>query len=179
MKNRRTVCRAAIAFSHSAKSNDPEPIEQSHDLISWIDLIPLLSEIRITRILVVVILHQLSASDKIYWQGVVRVITVVEILITVFVAAPIDDRSMDRTHQKMNGKERIHPPVRRKEIVEQEIQHTECDANAPSVAETIKAAPSRRSASELEFEMQRPGHKAIIDLLGIHHQAPNILEELR
>ena len=60
-------------------------------------------EIRAVWMLVVVILEQFTHQEQIEWEGIARVVAIVVILVAIFMAAPVDDCTVNRAHKKVQG----------------------------------------------------------------------------
>ena len=58
----------------------------------------------------VIVLEKLTAGQEIEEKRIFRSIVVVEILITVFVAAPVYNGAVYRTHQEMNWQQQVQIP---------------------------------------------------------------------
>ena len=59
----------------------------------------------------VVVLKELAQSNEVEWQGVLTNVTVIEVLVAVSMATPVDDSPMDRSHEKVNWEEEEMPPL--------------------------------------------------------------------
>ena len=90
-----------LFFPGTINRDDSCTVHHAHDLISNVKLKPLLGEICICSIVVVVILKQFSHQKESPWAGVLALIYTDEIAIAIFVTTPINDSTLNWSHQKM------------------------------------------------------------------------------
>ena len=104
-RNRIITCFGSILTHHHQCFFEPDntnSIHKFHDMESWIDLKPFTCEIGIGAFFMVVILEQFTQQENTPWLRIFGMVAILIILITLFVATPVYNGALYRTHQEMD-----------------------------------------------------------------------------
>ncbi len=115
----------------------------------------------------VVVLKQFSHQKDIKWQGIARVVTVVEVLVAVLVSAPIHNSAVQWAHQKVQWKQQVHPPGGSEKDVEGRVAKAPEDAGRPGAAKFIQPVPRRVIAQKFRGYFRCIAHQAIKNSSGV------------
>lgn len=126
----------------------------------------------------VVILEQLAHQQEVKRQGVARVVAVVKILVTIFVPTPIDRRTVNRSHQKMDGQKQVHPPRRSKEDIKNDVTTAPKQAGSPGVAKLVKPVPGRVIAQKIGCHIQGAVNQSVKNFGGMPGHGKNVFEKI-
>ena len=154
-------------------------IQQPDQRPGRVHLEPFFCKIGSVGTLVVIVLEELAHHQEIEREGVLTMIVVVEIGVAVFMTAPIDDGAMNGPHEKMHRQQQEEPPVCGENDIECGVTEAENDAGRPGIAETIERRPGRIAVAEGRLGLFFVFQVIEIDVLGLYHQAPDVLDEMR
>nr|GFC79458.1 hypothetical protein [Tanacetum cinerariifolium] len=122
-----------------------------------------------------VVLEELTKGQKIQRQRVLRLIVVVEVLVAVFMAAPVHDSAVNRAHQEVDGEEQILPPRRSEADVKQHVSGTPAEARIDSATKGFERFPLRNIALKASSQLVAVIHHIVIDVLGLPHHIKRIV----
>src|SRR5882762_9253270 len=105
-------------------------------------------------------------------------VLVVEVGIAIFMSAPVDDGSMDRAHKKMHREQEVKPPIGCEGDVKCSIAQTEGDACHPEIAYPIQGLPGGVAVPESGLGFLFKFYIFEVDVLGPHHQTPDVLYKM-
>jgi len=159
--------------------DDPEQFQDASQRIGRIQLKPAEGKIDAVRKLVVVILIQFPHHQKIHNQRIFGFVSVVEVAIAVFVATPIDDRPVNRSHQVVYRQQQKKPEVGHELKIKTGIQNAPQDAKQPEIEEFVKALPLRIASREFRRGGNRFSYKVRVHRFGLPHHRKQIWEEVR
>ena len=129
----------------------------------------------------VVILEQFAHHKEIEHKRIAAFVVIVEVLVTVFMSAPVDNSTMDWTHQKMNGQQEIHQPMRACQVKKGNAAHIHGNIkNAPSnphrhiVCETIEFCPIGNVFRKPFFWAKLKAKVVVIDIFCFPHHGKQV-----
>lgn len=154
-------------------------MHQLQHWINWVYLPPFLRKIGAVRVLVVIVLEQFAEHEKVERRGVLGMVVIVVVLVAIFMAAPVDDGTVEWTHHVVDGQQQEHPPMRCEDDVEYGVSYHPHDAGRPFVAEFVQLVPGWVIAQELWIDINSLGSQAVENALGMHHHSKYVLEEIR
>ncbi len=153
----------------SSKLNDFTSVQQFKNRIDGINLPGFCREIGTVRVLVVIVLKQLAHQEQIKGKRIPGMIAIVKILIPIFVATPVDRRSMDWAHQKVNGQKQVHPPGRGKKDIKNHISSRPEQAGSPAIAKAVEPAPGWVIAQKVLRNLKFVLDETVIDFGRLPH----------
>lgn len=131
----------------------------------------------------VIVVKSFAQHQDIDGHEVCRSIALFEISISYFMSKPVDDRTMDRTHQKVkryeDDKERINPCRQSCKVDNQrkpnQIEKSPSYTTSSAVSKLVKAMPLRKFFDKVSFERNFVMKDRSILLERLMHHANNIL----
>ena len=162
--------------------DDAEEQQRLDDGIGRVELVPPRGEVEAVGQLVVVVLEELSHHEPVCPEdGVARLVVVVEVLVAVHVAKPVNDGTVYRAHQKVEGQQQKQIPSRsRYEIdVEQYVCRAPAYTAVPAITYRLQPAPDGNVTVEAGLGLNVVVYKAIVDVFGFQHHREDIFGMVR
>ena len=168
-----------LHFSKSPEPDDPQRMHRPHKRPGRIYLIPFLGEIGIIRYFMMIVLEQFPHHEEVKRKTVLAMILIVEIGITIFVPAPVDDSAMDGTHKIMDRQQQVHPPMRGKCDIKSSIPDGKSDPGHPEITDPVDHRPGGIITPESRLRLLFIQEIIHVDILRLHRHMPDILKEVR
>lgn len=125
---------------------------------------------------VVIVLEQFAHHNEVKHKGVAALVIVVEILVTIHVATPVDNSTMYRAHQEMDRQEHEQIPhiCRDHEDVDNHVQGTPTNAAHKAIAHTLDDIPDRILAFETHLWVNPLVKDVVVDLFRTPHHRKDV-----
>jgi hypothetical protein len=95
------------------------------------------------------------------------------------VSAPIDDRTMDGAHKKMDRQQQEHPPMGGKSNIERNIAESKQEPDGPGVGDPVHQLPLGVMALECFFRLHIVLGIIEVNILGMYGHVPDIFKKMR
>src|SRR5476651_50435 len=96
-------------------------------------------------------------------------VVVIVVTVAIFVAAPVHNSAMQRTHHKMERQQDPKKPMVSKNNVERNVESDENDTGNPKVANAVNKRPGGVTINELRLGLQFITAIFQVNRLGFHH----------
>lgn len=153
--------------------DNPQKHEAADEPVRGVELEPPHREVWTHRILVMVVLEEFAQDEELNGEGISRLVTILEINVAVFVAAPVDDDAVNSPHEPMDRQEQVLPPSCRERHVKRDIYPYPKDLIRPRTAKAVEHRPFWIPPKKAVFG--RSPTKCERTIGGLHPQKPSQL----
>src|SRR5919199_1803453 len=147
-----------------------QAIQQANYWVGWVELVPAeTTEVSTATKLVVVVVVRFAHHQKVERQQIFSRIIDRKVYIPISVGIPVDNGSVNGTHQKVNRQQSEKPDGRSVIDIHEGIRGSPSDADWPAVAQPLHKCPVRYALLELCRNVIAIIENVVVELAGFSH----------